>query len=117
MIRLTAMLARNAALTPEEFRAHWATTHAELIRTTPGVAEHIARYEQHPRLAAGPGAWTGSEHFDGVTVQWFESRAAFDAMLRSPDYRDRVAPDEQRLLDFERSAFLLTEEPRLVIGE
>lgn len=116
MIRLTAMLARNAALGAEEFRAHWATTHAELIRTTPG-ADHILRYEQHPRLADGPGGWTGSEGFDGIAVQWFASRAEFAAMLASPDYRERIAPDEQRLLDFERSAFLLTDEPRVVIGD
>ena len=116
MIRLTAMLCRNPALSPEEFRGHWATTHAELIRATPGVAENILRYEQHPRLAGAPGEWTGSEGFDGVTVQLFRSRADLEAMLRSPGYRQDVAPDEQRLLDFERSAFLLTDEPRLVIG-
>jgi EthD domain len=116
MIRLTAMLCRNPALTPEEFRQHWATTHAQLIRTAPGVAENILRYEQHPRLAGGPGEWTGGDGFDGVTVQLFRSRADLEAMLRSPAYRRDVAPDEQRLLDFERSAFLLTDEPRLVIG-
>ncbi len=81
MIRLTAMLRRHESMTPEEFRAHWSTTHAELIRSTPGVAEHILRYEQHPRLAGAPGEWTGGDH-DGITVQWFESRAAFEAMLR-----------------------------------
>lgn len=117
MIRLTAMLARNAALGAEEFRAHWATTHAELIRTSPGAADHVLRYEQHPRLAHGPGGWTGSEGFDGMAVQWFASQAELAAMLASPDYRERIAPDEQRLLDFERSAFLLTDEPRVVIGD
>ena len=116
MIRLTAMLRRHESMTPEEFRAHWSTTHAELIRSTPGVAEHILRYEQHPRLVGAPGEWTGGDH-DGVTVQWFESRAAFEAMLRAPDYLARVAPDEKRLLDFERSAFLLTDEPRVILGE
>jgi hypothetical protein len=41
---------------------------------------------------------------------------AFEAMLRAPDYQARVAPDEQRLLDFERSAFRLTDEPRVIRG-
>jgi hypothetical protein len=115
VIRLTAMLRRNAALTPEEFRAHWATAHAEVIRATPGVADRVVRYEQHPRLAL-PGGWTGSDGFDGVTVQWFRSADDFGAMLRDPGYQADVSPDERRLLDLDNSVFLLTDEPRVIIG-
>jgi hypothetical protein len=113
MIRLTALLRRHPALSPEEFRQRWLGAHAELVRSTPGVGERIVRYEQHLRTAAG--GWTGSEGFDGITVQWFRSREDFEAMLASPGYRDAVAPDERRLLDLAAGVYLLTDEPRLVI--
>ena len=116
MIRLTAVLRRHASLSPEAFRAHWAEAHAEVIRATPGVAGRVVRYEQHPRAEA-PGQWTGSDGFDGVTVQVFRSMDDFGAMLRDPGYQASVAPDERRLLDLDRSVFLLTDEPRLIIGD
>lgn len=113
MIRLTAMLVRNPALGPEEFQDHWANTHGPLIRSTPGIAQLITRYEQHPRLVAPPGTWVGDD-YDGITVQLFRSREDLAAMVASPDYRSQILPDERYLLDLERSAFLLTEEPRVV---
>jgi hypothetical protein len=124
MIRLTAMLRRNPALSATEFHARWRDVHADVIRTTPGIGEHVARYEQHPRLGAGDGAngagvgpdrWTGSDGFDGVTVQWYRSLDDFEAMLRAPAYHEVVAPDERRLLDLDGSVYLLTDEPRIVI--
>jgi EthD domain len=116
MIRLTALLARNPALSPTVFESHWRSTHAELVRSLPRAKDWIVRYEQHPRLQA-PGHWTGSEGFDGVTVQWFRDLDALEAMIRDPDYRHLVAPDEKYLLDLPGSAFMVTAEPRVVIGD
>ena len=117
MIRLTALLRRNPALTAAEFQAHWRDVHAELIRSVPGIERWLVRYEQHPRVADRDGSWTGSEGVDGVAVQWFRSLDDFEAMLRDPEYRRLVVPDERHLLDLERSVFLLTEEPRVIIGD
>jgi uncharacterized protein (TIGR02118 family) len=116
MIRLTALLRRNPALSHEEFDNHWRDTHAELISSVPGIRDWVVRYEQHPRLVQ-PGGWTGSEGFDGMTVQWFRSHEDLMAMIQDPAYRHRVSPDELRLLDLEGSAFLLTTEPRVIIDD
>lgn len=114
MIRLTALLHRNHALSPEAFEAHWRDTHAELVRSLPHIDDWVVRYEQHPRLHV-PGRWTGSSGFDGMAVQWFRDIAALDAMTKDVDYRQLVAPDERHLLDMTRSVFLVTDEPRVVI--
>ncbi|MBN2623692.1 MAG: EthD domain-containing protein, partial [Acidimicrobiales bacterium] len=50
MIRLTALLRRNPALTAEEFHAHWRDVHAAKILSVPRIAELVVRYEQHPRV-------------------------------------------------------------------
>jgi EthD domain len=116
MIRLTAMLRRNPALSAAEFHAHWRDVHAAKIRSVPGIDAWVARYEQHPRLVdpAG-GRWTGSDGYDGVTVQWFRSLDDFGAMVADPGYQHIVGPDERHLLDLAGGVYLLTDEPRVVI--
>ncbi|HEX6236546.1 MAG TPA: EthD domain-containing protein [Acidimicrobiales bacterium] len=116
MIRLTAMLRRNPALSAAEFHAHWRDVHGPLVRSVPGVDRWVARYEQHPRVADRAGSWTGSEGFDGVAVQWFGGLGDVEAMIGDPEYRRIVGPDERHLVDLERSVYLLTDEPRLIIA-
>jgi hypothetical protein len=116
MIRLTAMLRRNPALSAGEFQDHWRDVHAAKILSVPGIGDRVVRYEQHPRLVAGEGAWTGSEGFDGVTVQWFRSVDDFNAMISDPRYQEIVAPDERHLLDLAGGVYLLTDEPRMILG-
>ena len=117
MIRLTAMLRRNPALSADEFHAHWRDVHAAKIRSVPGIEGWVARYEQHPRAAGAPGVWTGSEGFDGVTTQWFRSLDDFAAMVADPAYQRIVGPDERHLLDLAGGVYLLTDEPRVVLGD
>ena len=116
MIRLTAMLRRNPSLTAEAFHAHWADVHAAKILAVPGIGDHVVRYEQLPRVPDAADRWTGSDGFDGVTVQWFRDLDAFTAMITDPEYRRIVGPDERALLDRAGSVYLLTDEPRIVIG-
>jgi hypothetical protein len=117
MIRLTAMLRRNPALSAEDFHAHWRDVHAAKILSVPGIGDHVDRYEQHPRIADGSGSWTGSEGFDGVTMQWFRSIDDFNRMIADPRYQEIVGPDERHLLDLAGGVYLLTDEPRTVIGD
>jgi EthD domain len=114
MIRLTAMLRRNPALTADEFEAHWRDVHASKIASVPGVRSRIVRYEQHPRLATGANGW-GSEGYDGVAVQWYRSVDDFIAMTKDPGYQETIAPDERKLLDLAGGVYLLTDEPRIII--
>lgn len=115
MIRLTAMLRRNPALTAEEFQAHWRDVHAGKIVSVPGVRSRLVRYEQHPRVATGANAWAGTEGFDGVAMQWYRSVDDFVAMTADPGYQETIAPDERQLLDLAGGVYLLTDEPRIII--
>jgi EthD domain len=115
MIRLTAVLRRNPALTAEEFHTHWRDVHAPKILSVPAARDRVVRYEQHPRVAGDDAAWTGSAGFDGITVQWYRSLDDLMAMIADPEYQRTIAPDEAYLLDLANSVFLLTEEPRVII--
>ena len=114
MIRLTALLRRHPDLSPEEFQAHWRDVHAARILSVPRIREWLVRYEQHPRVPEG--AWTGTEGFDGMTLQWYESLDDFMAMISDADYQRIVGPDERYLIDLDNSVYLLTDEPRTILG-
>ncbi len=112
MVRLTALLVRNPALTHEEFLTHWHDVHGPLIRNTPALARHIIRYEQHP-LTDDRGAGVGG--YDGVAMQWFESMDELFGFIAEPEYADVLAPDERRLLDMDRIQVSFTADPVVVI--
>ena len=116
MIRLTALLRRNLALSADEFHAHWRDVHAAKILSVPRIRDWVVRYEQHTRVPEVAGRWTGSEGFDGMTLQWYRSLDDFEAMIGDPEYRRIVGPDEQYLIDLANSVYLVsTEEARRVI--
>lgn len=112
MIRLTAMLVRNPALTHDEFLEHWHFTHGPLIRNTPELARHIVRYEQHP-LTDDHGAGVGG--FDGVAMQWLNSMDDLFAFIAEPAYREVLSPDEAHLLDMSKIQVTFTDQPVIVI--
>ncbi len=114
MVRLTCLLRRKDGLTPAEFHAHWREVHGPLI-TASQSGRHVVRYEQHPRSLED---YAGDDDpgFDGVTVQWFEDMDAYRAHMGEPDFPD-IWADIERFLDTERLHFILTEHPRLVMGD
>jgi len=114
MVRLTCLLRRKDGLSPEEFHAHWERIHGPLIARSQS-GRHVLRYEQHPRPLDdyGDGDDAG---FDGVTVQWFESMDSYRAHMAEPDFGD-IWADIGQFLDTERLHFVVTEHPRLVMGE
>lgn len=113
MVKLVAFLVRREGLSHEEFVDHWLHRHAPLIAGTPELARHILRYEQH--LPAPGAGWMGSEGYDGITIQWMESPAAFEAFVAEPRYAELVAPDEARFLDHSRLVWMVTDEPVVAI--
>jgi hypothetical protein len=115
MIRLTALLKRNPALTRDEFLAHWRDVHAAKILSVPGIQQWLIRYEQHERIETDAVPWTGTEGYDGMTIQWFRTVEDFYAMISDPDYRRIVNPDELALLDLGAVVAVLTEEPRTML--
>lgn len=117
MIRLTALLKRNPALTREQFLTHWREVHAAKILSVPRIGEWLVRYEQHERIdpAFAGVPWTGNDDYDGMTLQWFRSVDDFYAMISDDDYKRIVGPDERELLDMASVVAMLTDAPRIVI--
>jgi uncharacterized protein (TIGR02118 family) len=113
MVKLVAFVKRKAGMSREEFYEHWEERHAPLIAGTPELARHIVRYEQHRRTPDAD--WMGTEEFDGITIQWMTSPAAFEAFIAEPKYAELVAPDEQRFLDTASLVWMVTDEPRIAI--
>ncbi len=115
MIHLFCFVTRRPDLSLEAFGSHWRDRHGPLIRDLPRLARHLRRYEQNPRLgkdyerSGGPG-------FDGVAHQIFDAHDDFIKFVKEPDYQEHVRADEQRFLDMGSLSFLLTEEPRVLIG-
>jgi uncharacterized protein (TIGR02118 family) len=114
MVRLTCLLRRKAGLTPAEFHAHWQDVHGPLIRASRS-GSHVLRYEQQPRPLE---EYAGDDDpgFDGVTVQWFASMDDYKAHMAEPDFAE-VWADVESFLDTGALHFVVTEHPRLVMGE
>ena len=114
MVRLTCLLRRKDGLTPAEFHAHWSEVHGPLIARSQS-GRFVLRYEQHPRPLDD---YRGDDDpgFDGVTVQWFESMDDYRAHMGEPDFPE-IWDDIGRFLDTERMHFIVTEHPRLVMGD
>jgi uncharacterized protein (TIGR02118 family) len=114
MVRLTCLLRRKQGLTPAEFHAHWREVHGPLIERS-AAGRHVVRYEQHPR-PLDDYAGDDDPGFDGVTVQWFESMDAYRAHMAEPDFPE-IWSDIERFLDTDRLHFIVTEHPRVVMGD
>jgi uncharacterized protein (TIGR02118 family) len=113
MVRLTCLLRRKSGLSPEEFHAYWRDVHGPLI-TGSQSGSHVLRYEQHPRPLSDY-AGDDDSGYDGVTVQWFASMDEYRAHMVEGDFAI-VWKDIERFLDTDRLEFVVTEDPRLVMG-
>jgi len=114
MVKLFAFLRRSNDLSYDEFVDHWRNHHGPLIRDTPALAQHIVRYEQHPRHRQE--SLSGSAGVDGVAVQWFDSMDGFVGFISAPEYGELIAPDERRFLDMSKVEYIICDEPTVVIA-
>jgi len=113
VVRLTCLVRRKPGMTPEAFHRHWQEVHGPLIASTKS-GRHVLRYEQHPRPLSDYGA-DDDGGYDGVTVQWFDSMEEYRAHMGEPDF-SLIWEDIGSFLDVDRLEFVVTEEPRLMIG-
>jgi uncharacterized protein (TIGR02118 family) len=109
MVKLVCFLKRKEGMSLDEFYEHWFERHAPLIRSTPELARHVVRYEQHRRVPQPE--WCGTPGYDGITVQWFDSVDEFLAFTTEPMYAELIEPDEKRFLDRDAFVWMITEEP------
>ena len=121
MIKMVCFIKRKAGLSLDDFREHWLHRHGPLVASLPDFRRHIVRYEQNCRLDSDyQREEGGAKHgvgFDGVTIQWFESRRDFYAFAMEPSYRDTIFLDEGRFLDRGSISFLLCHEPEVVFDD
>jgi uncharacterized protein (TIGR02118 family) len=111
VISLHAFLVRKPGMSHEDFVTYWRDVHGPFIRDTPGLARHLLRYEQHPRI---PGRQGGDSDYDGVAIQSFASWEEFGAMLADPA-AEAMRQDEANFLDSDKLLVLFTEEPNVVV--
>lgn len=89
MIKRIGFVARNPTLSVGEFHARWKGQHCELVAASAAGANHLLRYEQHRR--------TDRDYerlecpYDGVSVQWYDSMAGFEAMRADPRHAEVLA--------------------------
>jgi uncharacterized protein (TIGR02118 family) len=114
VVRLTCLLRRKNGMTPAEFHDYWRTVHGPLIAASKS-GSYVVRYEQHPRPLDDYQGENDSG-YDGVTVQWFASMDDYRAHMAADDFGD-IWADIGRFLDTDRLEFVVTEDPRLVMGE
>jgi uncharacterized protein (TIGR02118 family) len=114
VIKLICFLKRKPGMSPEEFHAYWRDHHGPLVASTRSGG-HVRRYEQNPRALADYRRDGDDAGWDGVTEQWFDSVDEFYASLREDDYA-LIDEDTHRFLDVPSLQFILTEEPRVVMG-
>jgi uncharacterized protein (TIGR02118 family) len=114
MVRLTCLLRRKKGMTPAQFHQHWEQVHGPLIPTTKS-GSHVLRYEQHPRPLSD---YDGDDDpgYDGITVQWFSSMDEYRAHMAEDDFAT-VWKDIETFLDVDRLEFVVTEHPRLLMGD
>jgi uncharacterized protein (TIGR02118 family) len=112
MIKLTCLIRRKDGMSPEDFHAYWRDHHGPLVVSTQS-GSHVLRYEQHHRpLSEYRESDDGS--YDGVTEQWFASMDEYNAHVAEPDFAD-VWADLPKFLDVSKLAFVLTEEPVVIL--
>ncbi len=112
MVKLTCLVRRKAGMSPAEFHAYWRDHHGPLVAST-ASGSHVIRYVQHHRSLEDYGP-EDDGGYDGVTEQWFESMAAYQAHVAAPDF-GRVWTDIESFLDVDRLDFVLTEEPVVIM--
>ena len=78
----------------EAFRAHWATTHADIARGLPGVTAYRQNHVLETVLEPGSG---GGYRVDGIVELWFADESVVHAGFDS-DVARRLAADEPNFL-------------------
>ena len=109
---LTCFVRRKPGMSPEDFHRYWREQHGPLVASTES-GSHVIRYEQHHRALEDYGP-KDDGGFDGVTVQWFASRADYEAHVAAADFAT-VWADIEKFLDVERLTYVLTDTVEVIV--
>lgn len=109
MIKTVTLLQRRPDLSPEEFQRHWRAVHAPLVLKLPGILKYV---QGRP---VSSGHKLQSTGYDGVAEVWYESLAAMQTTLASPEYQQLLADEPNFMAGSTQEAiFLVVEEDQIV---
>jgi len=112
MIKIVALIKRNPALSPEEFRDYWLNVHVPMIKSRlPGLIHYTGSFPVH---APGTVLPAFQADLDLIVELGFPDRETMEANMTGPEFlaADRVASSE-RLMDMERTQAVIVEEIRV----
>ena len=118
-VKLFSFLSRRAGVDADAFQRVWGDEYGPALVEQPVFRDAVLRYEQNHRLAADydrardPSEQTSS--FDGVSVLWFESFAAFEAFAGAPELRRWSEARAGAFADVSATRWLVTREPDVIV--
>lgn len=99
-----SFLARNDALSPEQFRHHYEFVHGPLASSLEGFRKYSSRYVQNHVVTKLAGRYLD---IDGITATTQVPREDYrTGFFQEPDYA-KVQPDEEYLFDLTRTSSVL----------
>jgi uncharacterized protein (TIGR02118 family) len=99
MLKIVTLMKRHAGLSVDDFQNHLRSKYGPLAAKGPG----LRRYVQSRALTQGYAK--GELLFDATGEMWFDSAAAYDDYLRSPEFAAARA-DEATFLDRSRTVVM-----------
>ena len=107
MIKVVVAVNRRPALTTEEFRAQFYSTHIPLLRQLPGLRRLVVNF-------ALPGP-DGEPAYDGFGEDWFDSVEAMQQAFGSPAGQ-AVMADAASFLDMRRLKVVVVDEDEVSLA-
>ena len=105
MKKMIGLMVRRPDMRPEQFRAYWSTTHADITSKVPGLRSYV----QNVCL---PDA-NGDPAYDGVAVLGFDDAAGMEKALGTPEW-EAVMDDVPKFVDVDR-AIIMTGDDNVVV--
>jgi uncharacterized protein (TIGR02118 family) len=101
MRKMIGLLPRRPDTSPEQFRAYWTTTHAEITAKVPGLRSYV----QNICLPDE----NGDPAFDGVALLAFDDMEGMQKALATPEW-EAVMDDVPKFVDDSRVVIMIAEE-------
>jgi uncharacterized protein (TIGR02118 family) len=104
MVELVALLPRKSGMSKADFHKHWREVHGPLV--VDKLGQYLEGYEQRHRMPTDAGH---DDEFDGIAIQQYESKEAFNAFMADPAFAEYVVPDQDAFIDMNRVVWFLTD--------
>jgi len=109
LIKVVALLRRNPALTPQEFRAYWTDVHVPMIKK---LLPHLTKYTgSFPTSDPGSVQHVERAEIDAIVELSFPDRATMEADMSSPAFlTEERQKSSAYLMDMDATRSVVMEE-------